>query len=260
MASLSEGRSIWSYRNLIFTIAWTDLKSRYRSTSLGFLWSLLEPLLIFSVLYVVFTHLFGNRTENYPLYLFLGVIMWHMFAKISGAGLHSIVNKGSIVGKIYLPTEVFVLSSSLASFINVTLEIGVFFIFMVALQFIPPITALLFPLVVLLELVLAVGISFPLSVFFVFYRDLEYVWSVITFSGFYFTPVFYDASSLPASVQPIFLYNPVAGLMTLGRALTLGTTIPPFDQLIFPLVVPFAVLGIGYAIFRHLSSRIAEEL
>lgn len=253
-------KTIWKYRSLIVTFAIQDLKQRYRNTFFGFLWSLLEPLVWFGVLYTILIHIIAVQVENFALYLFLGILMYHAFTRGTSTGLNSILHKEGILGRVALPLETPIISSVITSLISMTMELLAFFIIMVAAQFLPPSSILLLPLVLLLETVLIFAVSLPLSVINVFHRDVQYVWMILTHIGIWLTPVAYRFDLFPANIQIILSYIPIGGIIDLGHAVTLGTPMPPTHLLLYTIGMPFVILFWGYVIFKHLSSKVADEL
>jgi len=257
---LSYFKDIWSRRSLILTFAINDLKIRYRNSVLGFFWSVLEPLLMFSVLYVVFTQLFKNDIPNYGLYLLLGLVMWGMFSRATNIATGSIVGKGGIVTKIYFPRAILPISSCITAFLMMSFEFTVFFAFLIAVQFIPPITILFLPILLILEFILALALAFPLSVINVYLRDVQYIWGVIVHAGFFITPIFYLPEIWPENIRQILFLNPMAHLIDMGHNVALYNKLPTLEGMMYTVIVTFVLLGIGYAIFRKYENGVAQEL
>ena len=245
---------------MILNFAITDLKTRYRNTYLGYFWSLIEPLAFFGVLYLVFNIAFPTNTENYALYLFLGIMLYHGFSRGTSHGMNSIVSKSGIVSRVALPMEIAVVSTTLSSFISLLLDVSVFLVLMAALQFLPPSTIIFLPILLGLEFVLMLAVSLPLSVLSVFYKDLEYVWQVVMQLGFWVSPIAYRFDSFPATLRAIIGYNPIGGIIDLSHWLILGTDKVPEYYLFYTAIIPFVILFWGYAIFKAYSSKVVEEL
>jgi len=123
-------RNLWEYRCLVKRLAISDFKIRYKNSILGFFWSLLEPLLLLLVLYIVFAYAFPSTQENYHLFLLIGIVLWDFFTKGTSMGLNSIIGKPGMIRQVYIPREVLIFSSSLTALMMAVLELGVFFIFM----------------------------------------------------------------------------------------------------------------------------------
>jgi homopolymeric O-antigen transport system permease protein len=257
---IEDLKAVWNYRALILNFAITDLKTRYRSTYLGYFWSLIEPLAFFGALYLIFTYAFPVRTENYALSLFIGIMLYHGFSRGTTQGMHSIISKGGVVGRVALPLEVAIVSTSLSSSISLLLDVGVFFAFMIASQFLPPSTIVFLPAILALEFVLILAVSLPLSVLTVYYKDLQYTWNVVTHLGFWLSPIAYRFELFPADIRFILGFNPIGGIIETSHWLVLGADKPPDFFLFYTIIIPFVILFWGYAIFKSYASKVVEEL
>ena len=254
-----RNNELWLRRSLIWDFAITDLKLRYRNSILGFFWTFLEPLLILTVLYFVFTNIFKNQIEHYQLYLFLGIIMWNMFSRGTTMSLNSLVGRSGIISQIYFPREIVAISSTITASIMFVFELIVFGIFMVALQFIPPFSIIFLPIVFIILFVITLGISLPLSVMNVYYRDVQFIWGVILQAGFFLTPIFYKLDMLPSTIKKILIMNPIANLIDVAHNITLYGIEPGID-IVYTFGVICIIFVTGYIIFRKLERRVVEEL
>jgi len=251
---------VWSKRSLIWAFAISDLKIRYRNSVLGFVWNFLEPLLLLLVLYIVFTNIFKADIEHFPLYLLLGLILWQMLDRGSTFGLNSILLKGSILSQIYIPLVVPPISAALTSLIMITFELIVFGIFIVAFQFVPPLTIIILPLIILLEFILVLGLALPLSVLNIKFRDIQFIWIILLRAGFFLHPIFYQLEILPKEIQSLLIYSPLVQILNIARDVSLYGELPTTENLIIAIGMTFVILVLGYGIFKKLSSRIIEEL
>lgn len=253
---------LWEYRGLIAKIAVTDLKVRYKSSVLGILWSLLQPLLMFLVLYVVFSSVFANRSiQNYPLFLLLGIITWGFLDKASNFSLGSIINRPNLVKKIYFPREVLVISSCLTALMMTAIELIVFGFFMVVFGVMPTALALLFPVLLLIEFILVLGISFAIASLNVIWRDIQWIWAVVMQAGFFVTPIMYSLGTLGNSqMLAILKFNPFGAIMTMMRDTLVYGAFPSAFDLAYAVIVMAVMLILGLAIFQKLEPRFAEEV
>jgi lipopolysaccharide transport system permease protein len=251
---------LWSRRSLIWNFAISDLKIRYRNSVLGFFWSFLEPLLLLSVLYVVFTNVFKSQIQYFPLYILLGLIMWNMLARGTQIGLNSIVSRRGLLTQVYFPREIPAISSAITSSLMFCLELVVFGIFMVVFRFMPPSTIIILPLVLILEFVLVLGLSFPLSVLNARYKDIQFIWSVILQAGFFLTPIFYKLDILPPQIQKIMSYTPLVQIVNMAHDVTLYGKIPTPESIQIAVITTAVIFGICYAIFRKAQKRTIEEM
>jgi lipopolysaccharide transport system permease protein len=248
------------YSHLIMSFAIMDLKLRYKNSFLGFVWSFLEPLLMLSVLYYVFGSLFPSKVQNFPLFLLLGLIMWYMYARSTSSGLTSIISRGGILSKVYLPREIMPIAACVTSFMMMAFEFFVFAFFIAIFQFSPPATILALPLILLVEFVLCVGTSLLLSIANVYFRDVQYIWAIVLQAGFFISPIFYKLEQFPANIRDLLALNPLAGLLTMSHELVLYNTLPTPAEIAYPVLTSLAVLAIGYFVFRKLEWRAIEVI
>lgn len=171
----------------------TDFKVRYQGSALGYMWSLLKPLFLFAILYVVFTYIIplGKDIEHYPVYLLMGVVLWNFFTESTVIGASSVVARGDLIRKISIPRYLVVLASSLSALINLGLSLIVVFIFAL-LNGIMPSLSWLWMIPIIIELfIFSLGVSFLLSAAYVKFRDITYIWEILLQAGFYATPIIY---------------------------------------------------------------------
>jgi lipopolysaccharide transport system permease protein len=261
---------IWEYRGLIKKMAITDLKVRYKNSVLGILWSLLQPLMIFIVLLIVFSGLFKGMSVTdypYPLFLLLGIIGWGFFDKATGFSIGSVVGKPQLVKKIYFPREVLVISACLTALMMSLIEYIVFGAFMVAYGMVPTWMAILFPAVLLVEFFLALGVSLMISSLNVIWRDVQWIWPVVMQAGFFLTPIMYSRSifdSMPY-VGEVLKYNPMAAILDSLRYVLINRSAPQFyaqilDYMGYAAIVAIVAIVAGWLVFNRLEPRFGEEV
>jgi ABC-2 type transport system permease protein len=200
-------------RALLSELVRTDFKLRYQGSVLGYAWSLLRPLLIFLILYVVFVKFLkiGAGVPHFPVYLLLGIVLWQFFSDMTTQSLGSIVGRGDLIRKISIPRWIIVFSSSLLALINLILNLLVIGIFLVINKVEITSTVLLLPLILLEIYLFALGVSLFLSAAFVKFRDINYIWEVIMQAAFYLTPILYPLSMITSEkFQKLILLNPMA--------------------------------------------------
>lgn len=251
---------LWKKKLLIYNFSMMDLKIRYRNSILGFLWTVLEPLLILTILYLVFTNIFDTKIDNFPLYILLGLILWNMFQKGTTIGLNSLVSRSGIITQIYFPREIPAISASLTSLYMVFFEIIIFGLFLVAFQFTPSVTILILPLIILLEFVLLLGTNLALSVLNARFKDIQFIWAVVLQGGFFLTPIFYKLDILPEPLQQVLYFSPLVHIVEMAHDVVLYDKLPSLENVGMGIITSFAVLLIGYLIFRKMEPRVIEEL
>lgn len=243
----------------------TDFKLRYQGSVLGYLWSLLRPLALFTILYVVFVKFIGVPMD--PVALLLGIVLWNYFGEVTTGSVSSIVGKGDLIRKLNFPKYVIVLSSSFSALINLLLNFVVIAVFMfirgVDLRF----DAFLLPLLIGELFLFSLALAFFLSAAFVRFRDVSYIWDVVMQGAFYATPILYPLTLIPAAAAKILLLNPVAQIIQDARYVLIdeGTTTlsdlygTPLIRAV-PLGVVLLVLVVAAYYFRKRSRFFAEEV
>lgn len=253
----------------------TDFKVRYQGSVLGYLWSLLKPLFMFTILYVVFTQVFrfGEGIEHFSIYLLLGIVLWNFFMEATTTGLSSIVSAGDLLRKISIPRYLIVMASSISAFINLALNMVVVFVFAIFSGVEVRVEWLLLPLVIGELYVLALAIAFFLSALYVRYRDVNYIWELLLQAGFYATPILYPMvhnstppSPVPVQFQEILLLNPVAQIIQDARYLfvndstmTLWNRVDSWLMFIPPLFIVGLII-VASVYFKKQSNTFAENI
>lgn len=252
--------NIWNYRHLTVKLAISDFKLRYKNSILGFFWSLVEPLLMLIVLYIIFSFFMRMNVENYQLFLLTGIISWNMLSRGTSMGLNSILGKSSLVSKVYFPREILVISSCITALLMTLLEFVVLGIFMLIFAVMPTITIIYFPFILLIQFILIIGLSFGLASLNVYYRDTQYIWAVILQAGFFASPIIYPLSIIPEKYIWIIRLNPMTHIIGMLRGSIIYSTIPIIQDIIFVMMISFIILVIGYIIFLRFEPRFAEEI
>ncbi len=252
--------NLWNYRRLTIELAMSDFKLRYKNSILGFLWSLAEPLLMLTVLYIVFSYFMKMNVKNYQLFLLIGIISWNMLSRGTGMALNSIIGKPNLVNKVYFPREILIISSCVTALVMTLLEFIVFGIFMLIFAVMPTMTAIYFPIILFIQFILIIGISLGLAALNVYYRDIQYIWAVILQAGFFASPIIYPLSIIPEKYIWIIKLNPMTTIIDMLRGSMIYSTIPAAKDIIFIVILSITILIIGYIIFLKLEPRFAEEV
>ncbi len=266
--------SIFSRRNriLLKELVITDFKLRYQGSVLGYLWSLLKPLLLFFILYMVFVRFlrFGSDVEHFPVYLLLGIVLWGFFNEATVQGMNAIIGRGDMIRKINFPKYIIVISSTISALINLVINLLVVFAFILINGVDIKTTILLIPLNILELYVLALAIAFFLSAVMVKYRDIGYIWEVILQGAFYATPIIYPVSMVMAynpTAAKILMLNPVAQViqdarynMVTHQTVTTGSLISNPWVAAIPFIIIFIMIIVAGQYFRKSSKHFAENI
>ncbi len=246
---------------LMAQLALTDFKLRYNNSVLGYFWSLLNPLLIFGVYYLVFSVFMRfEGISHYPLYLLLGILLWNYFAESTSNGMASIQYKASLISKINFPKWVIVVASNITSMLTLLINIVIFSVFFV-LSGASFFSGMPFFILCLLQLILlSLGTSFLLSSFYLKFRDLMHIWGILTQMFFWLTPIIYPASMIPPSLRSLFMLNPMARIIRDSRDVLIYGKIPGLHGSILSTAIILAVLIAGILVFNKRSGKFAEEI
>jgi ABC-type polysaccharide/polyol phosphate export permease len=243
-------------------MAITDFKIKYDNSVLGYLWSLLKPLLMFGTLYLVFSVFIRWQVENYRLYLLLGIILWNFLSEVTLNSMVLLQSKASILKKVYFPRWIIVIASSLTSLLTLLLNIGVFFIFFAfSGAHLQRHSWLL--IVYLVELyVFVVGLALLLCALFPKFRDIHHIWQVFVQLGFWLTPIIYPISIVPRKYHALIFVNPAARIIQGCREAIIGpgTEFSGIANHIIIILVAAFFFITGLVMYNKLSRGFAEVL
>lgn len=265
--------NIFSRRNriLLRELVVTDFKLRYQGSALGYLWSILKPLFLFAILYVVFDQWLrlGRDIQHFPVYLLLGIVLWTFFVEATNLGLQSIVGRGELIRKINFPKYIIVVSGTVSSLINLGFNMLVVLLFIVingvdlswSALWIVPLIAQLYAL--------SLGVAFFLAALNVKLRDVGYLWEVFMQAAFYATPILYPLQMVierSETAAKFMMLNPVAQIIQDARYVLVTTDTITVWKLVggwmvaIPFVIVVLVLVVAATYFRKHSKYFAEEI
>jgi len=268
---VSQLRELFQYRELVRNLVVRDLKVRYRNSVLGFLWSLINPLLMMAVFTVVFTVLAGNpNIPNYHIFVLCAILPWNFFTGSAMGAVGSVVGNAHLINKVYFPRAILPLSTVLSSLVNFLLALLPLLALMVLFRAPFTVYLLLLPLVIAVQLTFTLGMAFFLSCLNVFFRDTGVIMDVVLFAWFFLTPVFYPMEQLPQSkeimgltldVQRImYIVNPMSSIIATYRSLLYHGIPPAPDFFARTTVTALAILVLGYLFFTRYAPMFGEEV
>jgi lipopolysaccharide transport system permease protein len=257
---LDHLKELYQYRGLIWNLSISEFKLRYKNSILGYFWSLLEPLLMLTVLYLVFSNLMRVQVEHYQLFLLLGIILWNFFSRSTGIGMFSIVGKPGMIKKIYFPRDIFVISSCITALLMSLFESVVFIVFMFIFRVPISSTIIYVPLILVLLFIFSLGVSMSLSALNVYFRDMQFIWDVFMQAAFFGTPILYTLDLFPENLRTIALLNPMARIIISARNTIIYSTPATTEDMIYIGASAIFFLVLGYAVFMKLEPRFAEEI
>jgi len=258
-------------RILLRELVVTDFKLRYQGSVLGYLWSVLKPLFLFAILYVVFDKFLrlGRDIEHFPVYLLLGTILWQFFNEATTQGLQAIINRGDLIRKINFPKYIIVISGTISALINLTINMVVVVVFCLinGVQLRPE-ALLVIPLTIELY-IFSLALAFLLSAINVKYRDIGYLWEIFLQAAFYATPIIYPlqmvAKQMPGA-EKWLLINPVAQIiqdirymLVTKNSMTLWSSLSGWKTVI-PFLIIIVAIMLGSYYFKKKQKYFAEEI
>jgi ABC-2 type transport system permease protein len=258
--------------DLLWLMSVTEFKRVYFGTVLGYLWSLIRPLMLFGVLLFVFTQVFkigSEQVEHYPVFLLLGIVLFTFFQESTTNAVTSVVSQEGVVRKTQFPRLVIPLSTVITGALNFLLNLVVVFAFVFAFGIEPVWTWLLFPFALGLLFVFTAAVGMALSVLYVRFRDVAIIWTVVAQVLFYATPILYPVDFKPGGdFEHLLMVNPLAVIFEQVRIWILAEPQAPtiveaaggWAGLIPAAVIFVAVCAFGAWIFKRDAPRIAEEL
>lgn len=254
-------KELWDYREMIISLVKRDLKSRYKGSVLGFLWMFLNPLLQLCVYTAVFSIIMKAGIEKFYLFLFVALVPWIFFSMCLSGGTTVIFAQQDMVKKIYFPRQVLPISFATSQFINMLLSFIIIFIVVYFDGIGLHADALIYlPLVMIIEYILALGITFLVSALTVYFRDLEHILGIVSMAWMYLTPILYDVTSVPEKYLPVFNLNPMTPIIIAYRDILYYGRAPQMSTLLSAFILGIVVLIVGEITFSILQRHFVEEL
>jgi lipopolysaccharide transport system permease protein len=255
-------REVWRHRELLYFLAWRDVKVRYKQTALGAVWTLLQPLLAMAVFWVVLGHFAGMPSDGvpYPIFALVGLLPWLYFAGAVSSASGSLVANASLVSKVYFPRLIVPLAAVAPGLVDLAIGLLVLFALMASFGLFPGVSALLLPLFVLLALVTAFAVGVWLSALDVRYRDIRYTVPFLVQMWLFATPVLYPSSLVPGRFHALYGLNPMAGVVEGFRWALLGRAAPSAAIMAVSALVVTALLLSGLFYFRRVERVFADVI
>lgn len=237
---------LYKCRFLIQQLVSKDIKLKYRRSFLGYVWSVLNPLMVMVVMYLVFSHMFRFNVENYPAYLIIGQTLFTFMTEATNQAIYSITGNGALLKKVYVPKYVFTLSKVTSSLVNLLFSIGAMIIVFIVTRVQFSWAMLFFPVILFELYIFSIGMGLFLAQAAVFFRDIQYIYSVVTTAWMYCTPIFYPLSELSEPMQKaIKILNPMYQYVTQFRTIVLERTIPNLFDIAYGYGLALIFFAIG---------------
>ncbi len=240
---------LYHYRELLRVLVSSELKLRYRRSVLGFFWTLLNPLLMMVVLSVVFSTVMRFNIRDYWVSLVAGLLPWTFFSQSVGTSLMSIVGKGALLKKVYIPKSIIPLSVVLAGLVNFLLSLVAMLVLMLAVGHPPALAVLFLPIPIAFMTLFAIGMALVFSCLNVYFRDFGHMTEVILQAWFYTSPVIYSLAMVPEPYRPYFMWNPLYFIIECFREPIFNGALPSAETVLTAGVVSLLAAIVGFLIF-----------
>ncbi|MNW42159.1 Teichoic acid translocation permease protein TagG [compost metagenome] len=247
--------SLTKYGFLLKQLVFRDFKTKYKRSVLGVLWSFLNPILTMVVQYIVFSTIFKSDINNFLVYLLIGIILFNFFLEAVNMGIMSIVDNSALITKVYIPKYIFPVSRVLSSTINLIISLIPLFIIIIVTKTRITWSFLLLPYSVICTIVFCIGINLILSSIMVFFRDTQFLWSVLSMLWMYCTPIFYPVSIIPEKLLVIFKMNPLYNFIDFSRTAIMEGVSPEPKAYLFCAVAAIIPLIIGVFVFKKSQDK-----
>jgi len=250
---------VWRYRELLRGLIVRNLKVKYQRSMLGFIWTLLNPLLTIAVLTVVFTYFIKIRVPHYWAFVFSGYFVWNFMLQMISTATYVLAEHAPLRRSVAFPSEVLLFAAAASRLVEFAIEMAIAVLLLIVIhhESVPP-SFVLLPLLITLQVLLAIGLAFPVATLSVFYSDVQHAIPILLLMLFYLSPVFYPATMVPESLLPFYFLNPVAGLLTLYHDALYAGHWPSPLLLGGMTVASVGLCGLGYALFNRHKRLFAE--
>lgn len=248
--SINHFRIFWKYKDLLKQLVFRDLKLKYRRSFLGYLWSILNPLLIMIVMTVVFSTMFTRNIKNFPVYLFTGQILYNFMNQSTHQALSSINGNAALLKKTYIPKYIFTFSKITSGLVDLVFSLGALILVMIATKAHFSFYNLLFPFVLIQLYIFCLGLGMFLAQANVFFRDIQYIYNAFTTAWMYLTPIFYPMDSLPENLQwGIKHFNPMYFYIEQFRDLIYHGRFPDISLIFGGIIMAILMFLVGSIMF-----------
>lgn len=248
-------QKIKQYQFLFEELVKRDFTRKYKRTILGMAWSIISPLVNLLIMWLVFENLLGSNIEHYVLYLFAGQLVFSFFSDATNMGMTSLIANSSIFSKVNVPKYLFLFSQNVSSLINFGLTLIIFFVFVAieGVAFSWNFLMLIYPICCLV--IFNLGIGLILSALYVFFRDMQYLWGIVSQLLMWLSAIFYSIETFAENIQRLFLLNPLYVFIKYFRVVVLDGNIPSLQFHLILLADALIAFGIGAWFYKHYNTE-----
>ena len=262
---LERFKELLSYRTLLWTLTWRDVRVRYKQSLLGIVWAMFIPVSMMLLFSFVFTRVVAVKTDiPYPIFAYCGLLPWQFFSSATTAATNSLIANRSLVTKIYFPSEVFPISSIIAAFIDflvgsIVLAALIIYFYFTGASIVVSWTVLLVIPVILVQILFMMGISFFLSMGNLFFRDVRYIYNVIITLWMFATSVVFPMKVSNPALQRALNLNPMTPIIDAYRDVLLRGKIPDLYTFGYTIIISLIICFSGWVIFYKIQYKFAEK-
>lgn len=237
-----------------------EIKRKYARSSLGIIWSVLNPLMNMVVMSLIFSTMFRRSIENFPIYYLTGQIFWTLFSGATNSAMTALVDNRNLLIKAKLPKQTFVLSRIYTTLVNFGYTCIAYVLMLVIFRIKPTFAMLLFPLAVVFMLMISIGVSYILSVVYVFFADVKYLYSVFLTLWMYMSALFYPISGLPESMQNFIGFNPIYLVIAFARECVMYGKVPDVMMWVKLVCWSLGSMWLGLVVFKRGENQVMQRV
>lgn len=257
---LIKKEDIKQYVFVIKELTAREIKRKYARSSLGIIWSVLNPLLMMIVMSLIFSTMFRRSIENFPIYYLTGTVFWGLFSGATNSAMSALVDNKSLLIKAKLPKHTFILSRIYTSLVNFGYTCIAYVLMLIVFKIKPSWSMLIFPIDVLFALIFSMGIGYMLSVLYVFFADIKYLYSVLLTVLMYMSAIFYPIERLPEAMQNFISFNPVYVIIYFARTCVMEGQVPEASEWIKLICWSLVSFAVGMTVFKAKENKVMQKL
>lgn len=253
-------KELYNYRQLLKSNVKKEIRGKYKGSFLGVLWSFVNPLLTVLVYAIVFPYIMRVKTENYLIFLIIGIIPWTFFTTVISQGMVTVRLNEGIIKKVYFPREILPISVAISGLVNFFISCIIIVVFCIFGGVGISLHIILLPLIALIQFILSLGLILGLSAINVYIKDTEYIVQFFVNMLFYATPILYQSTLFPEKIRWILYLNPMTQIIDAYRDIFLYHQLPGAMGICYTVLVSIIIFIIGFTIFRKLEKGFAEQV
>lgn len=254
---LDEVRELVRYRDLLFQLISRNLKTRYKRSVLGIVWTMVHPLMMMIVLTLAFSHVWRIELPNFSVYVLSGLLLWNFFSQTTNSAMSELLWGGRLLHRIYIPKGVFAVTALGTGLVNLCLSLPALFIIMLANGLTPRAPIIFVPVAILLVSMFTLGCGLLLSTLVVFFADTYEMFQIVLLSWFYLQPIMYPIWIIPESYRWLFAFNPMSYFLTIFRTPIYDGLWPPAQDVAIAAALAVSVLTLGWWVFTRKADQFA---